>query len=198
MIEREANSGQHKNVRNRDTREYGDPADGERHRQAEVVQLVEPLLNPPDVRICWQVHAMRSFYRGRTAPLRWSVDSERVSDSRRQCLHDPRRIEHHRDGHGEHDELHEAGDLAGEEKEERDDPHDAKEQRPEKSLKVGDQTLGTERDRRRGKEMGFHNSSLPGSTISCLAASGRCTPLTLRHISKAWAAGWPSPIWNVG
>jgi hypothetical protein len=63
MVERDANNGEQKNVRNGDARENGNPADRERRRQAEVVELVEPLFDPPDVRISWQVHAVRSFYR---------------------------------------------------------------------------------------------------------------------------------------
>ena len=63
VIEGQPNGYEDGNVRNRDTTENGDPADGQRHRQAEIIKLVEPLLNSPDVRICGQVHEVRSFGR---------------------------------------------------------------------------------------------------------------------------------------
>jgi hypothetical protein len=63
VIEGQPNGRQHANVGNRDAAENGDPADRKRHRQAEIIKLVEPLLNSPDVRICGQVHEVRSFGR---------------------------------------------------------------------------------------------------------------------------------------
>ncbi len=63
VIEGQPNGREDDHVRNRDTTENGDPADGQGHRQAEIIKLVEPFLNSPDVRICGQVHEVRSFGR---------------------------------------------------------------------------------------------------------------------------------------
>jgi hypothetical protein len=59
-------------------------------------------------------------------------------------LHDSWRVENDCDGHREHHELHESGDLPGEEEKDRDDPDDAEEQRPEQALQVRNQTLRTQ------------------------------------------------------
>jgi hypothetical protein len=59
-------------------------------------------------------------------------------------LHDTWRVENDGDGDGEHQELDESGDLAGEEEEDRNDPDDAEEQRPEQALEVRNETLGTQ------------------------------------------------------
>src|ERR1700722_2596506 len=92
-----------------------------------------------------------------------SVDPESVRYSSSQRLHDTGRVEHDSDGYGEHHELDEAGDLASEEEENRDDPHDTEEQRPEQALQVCDQVLRAECDwSRRGSEMRKHKTSLPG------------------------------------
>src|SRR5689334_19168349 len=80
-------------------------------------------------------------------------------------MHDARRVEDDRNGDGKHDELHEPGDLAGEQEEDRYDPDDAEEQWPEQTLQVGDETLRTQGHwSHRGGEVSMHNMSLPGST----------------------------------
>jgi hypothetical protein len=70
VIEGQPNSRQDGNVGNRDATENGNPADGKRHRQAKIIELVETLLNSPDVRIRGQVHEVRSFGGDGVSPLR--------------------------------------------------------------------------------------------------------------------------------
>src|SRR5437764_14759596 len=60
-----------------------------------------------------------------------SVDPERARDALGERADDTRRVENDGDRYGQHHELDEAGDLAGEQKEDRDNPADAQEQRPE-------------------------------------------------------------------
>jgi hypothetical protein len=62
------------------------------------------------------------------------VDSERVRYASGERMYDAWRVKDDRNGDGQHDELHESGDLAGEEEEDRYDPDDAKEQWPEQTL----------------------------------------------------------------
>jgi hypothetical protein len=62
------------------------------------------------------------------------VDPKRICYSGSQCLDDAGGVEDHGNRDGEHDELHEPGDLASEQEEERDDADYPKEQRPEKAL----------------------------------------------------------------
>jgi len=49
-------------------------------------------------------------------------------------MYDAWRVKDDRNGDGQHDELHESGDLAGEKEEDRYDPDDTKEQWPEQTL----------------------------------------------------------------
>jgi len=49
-------------------------------------------------------------------------------------MYDAWRVKDDRNGDGKHDELHEPGDLASEEEEDRYDPDDTKEQWPEQTL----------------------------------------------------------------
>src|ERR1700761_6926101 len=78
-----------------------------------------------------------------------SVDSERVRYPGGQYLDDAGGVEDHRDGDGQHQELDKTGDLASEQEEDRDDPHDAQEQGPEQPLQVGDQAVSAQSQRSR-------------------------------------------------
>jgi hypothetical protein len=79
-------------------------------------------------------------------------------------MYDAWRVKDDRNGDGKHDELHESGDLACEEEEDRYDPDDTKEQWPEQTLQVVDETLRTQGHwSHRGSEVSIHNMSLPGS-----------------------------------
>jgi len=102
-----------------------------------------------------------------------SVDSERVRYAGGKRVHDARRIEDDRNGHGQHDKLHEPGDLPSEEEEDRDDPDDAEEQWPEQALEVGNQTLRTQGHWCHRGEVSKHNMSLPGSNEHPGCAAGR-------------------------
>ena len=51
-----------------------------------------------------------------------------------QRLYDVRHVENHGDRNSQHDELHEPGDLASEEEEQRHDAYEAEEQRAEEAL----------------------------------------------------------------
>jgi hypothetical protein len=62
------------------------------------------------------------------------VDSERVRYASGKRMDDAWCVKDDRNGDGQHDELHESGDLAGEEEEDRYDPDDTKEQWPEQTL----------------------------------------------------------------
>ena len=90
---------------------------------------------------------MRSFGRSGGA-VTGLVESERVRDSGGQCLHDAGRVENDGDQHGQHDELHKPGDLAGEQEEQGNDANDAEEERTEQALEVGDEALGAQGGRR--------------------------------------------------
>jgi hypothetical protein len=79
-------------------------------------------------------------------------------------MHYAWRVKDDRNGNGKHDELHESGDLACEEEEDRYDPDDTEEQWPEQTLQVRDETLRTQGHwSHRGGEVSMHNMSLPGS-----------------------------------
>src|ERR1035438_3139702 len=65
-----------------------------------------------------------------------SVDAECVRDALRERLNNARGVEDHGDRDGEDDELHESDYFTGEQEEERDDPDDSQEQRPEKPLQA--------------------------------------------------------------
>jgi hypothetical protein len=69
VIERDANSREHKNIRGRDAGENGNPADRKGRGQAEVIELVEPFLDPPDIRIRWQVHLNALLLLGRSSTV---------------------------------------------------------------------------------------------------------------------------------
>jgi hypothetical protein len=56
VTKRQSYSDQQNDIRYRDPGEYGDPVDRQRHRQPEIIKLVEPLLDAPDIRIRGQVH----------------------------------------------------------------------------------------------------------------------------------------------
>jgi hypothetical protein len=62
------------------------------------------------------------------------VDSERVRYASGERMYDAWRVKDDRNGDGQHNELYESGDLAGEEEEDRYDPDDTKEQWPEQTL----------------------------------------------------------------
>jgi hypothetical protein len=72
------------------------------------------------------------------------VDSERVRYAFGERPHDIWCVKNDRDGDREHDELHESCDLTGEQEEDRNDPDDPEEQRPEQALQVRNQTLRTQ------------------------------------------------------
>jgi hypothetical protein len=57
-VERQSDEPEQERPRGQHTGEDADPDYGERHRQPQVVKLVEPLLNPPDIGIRGQVHAV--------------------------------------------------------------------------------------------------------------------------------------------
>jgi hypothetical protein len=79
-------------------------------------------------------------------------------------MNDAWRVKDDRNGDGKHDKLHESGDLACEKEEDRYDPDDTKEQWPEQTLQVADETLRTQGHwSHRGSEVSIHNMSLPGS-----------------------------------
>jgi hypothetical protein len=61
MAERQPEEGERHHVRHGNGRENRDLANWERHGQAEVVQLVQPFLDTPDVGIGGQVHQPLSF-----------------------------------------------------------------------------------------------------------------------------------------
>jgi hypothetical protein len=61
VAERQTENGENDDVRQSDCREHGYLADRQRHRQPEVVQLVEPLLDPPDIRVSGQIHRLHPF-----------------------------------------------------------------------------------------------------------------------------------------
>ena len=61
VTEREAEHREDNHVGNDNSREYADQAHRERHRQPEVIQLVEPFLDPPDIGIGGQIHRLRPF-----------------------------------------------------------------------------------------------------------------------------------------
>jgi hypothetical protein len=61
VTERQTENGEDDDVRQSDCREHGYLADRQRHRQPEVVQLVEPLLDPPDIRVGGQIHQLHPF-----------------------------------------------------------------------------------------------------------------------------------------
>ena len=65
VVEGKAEHSEQNHIRHGDRREDGYLADRYWHRQPEVVQLVEPLLDPPDARICGQIHLVLSFRSGR-------------------------------------------------------------------------------------------------------------------------------------
>src|ERR1700733_9241823 len=107
-------------------------------------------------------------YVGRSTGLRSSarnnsVDPESVRYPLGQCLNDLRHVENHADRDSQHNELHEPGDLASEEEEQRHDTHDAEEQRAEEGLQVVDEILGADRRLRgRGDDDRYgHYPSLP-------------------------------------
>jgi hypothetical protein len=64
------------------------------------------------------------------------VHAERTSNARCDRLNNARRVENDGNGDRQHDELHEANDLAREEKEDRDYTDDPEKNRPEKSLQI--------------------------------------------------------------
>jgi hypothetical protein len=65
VVEGEPEHGEQDHIRHGDSREYGDLANRHRHWQPEVVQLVEPLLDPPNTGIRGQIHLVLSFRSGR-------------------------------------------------------------------------------------------------------------------------------------
>jgi hypothetical protein len=56
VIEGQSYSDQENDIGYRDPGEYGDPVDRQRHGQPEIIKLVKPLLDSPDIRISGQVH----------------------------------------------------------------------------------------------------------------------------------------------
>jgi hypothetical protein len=56
VIKRQPDHDQDENIGYRYPGKYGNPVDRERRGQPEVIELVEPFLDPPDVRISGQVH----------------------------------------------------------------------------------------------------------------------------------------------
>jgi hypothetical protein len=66
------------------------------------------------------------------------VNPECVGYPRGQRLQDVRCVENDGDRDSQRNELHEAGDLASEEEEERHDADDAEKQRAKEALQVGD------------------------------------------------------------
>jgi hypothetical protein len=91
-------------------------------------------------------------------------------------MHDAWRVKDDRNGNGKYDELHESGDLAGEEEEDRYDPDDTKDQWPEQTLQVGNEALRTQGHwSHRGGEVSGHNMSLPGSVEHPGSAAAGCS-----------------------
>jgi hypothetical protein len=128
VIERQPDRYQENDVGYRNPRKYGDPVDRQRRGEPEVIELIQPLFDPPDVRISGQVHLLALLSEKR------SVDPECVCYSRSQRLDDAWGIEDHGNRDGEDDELNEPGDLTSKKEEERDDTYYSKEQWPEKAL----------------------------------------------------------------
>jgi hypothetical protein len=56
VVEGHSYRDQENDVRYRNPRKYGYPGDRQRRGQPKVIKLVEPLFDPPDVRIRGQVH----------------------------------------------------------------------------------------------------------------------------------------------
>src|ERR1035438_827129 len=103
-----------------------------------------------------------------------SVDAECVRDALRERLNNARGVEDHGDRDGEDDELHESDYFTGEQEEERDDPDDSQEQRPEKPLQVSHETRGAERHRVCADERLERHRSTPGYVGLRLAWQGSC------------------------
>ena len=61
VVERQSEHGKEHHVGHGDRREHGDLANRQRHGQPEVVQLVQPLFDPPNARVGGQIHLMISF-----------------------------------------------------------------------------------------------------------------------------------------
>src|SRR5215467_5950061 len=75
------------------------------------------------------------------------MHAECVCYSHRERSYDSRDVKDDRDSDREHEELHKPNDLAGEEKEYRDDPDNPQEQRPEECLQIRHEPVAAERDR---------------------------------------------------
>jgi hypothetical protein len=74
------------------------------------------------------------------------VDAERIRYASGKRLHDARGVKYDGYRDREHEELHEAENLAGEEEEDGNDTDNPKEQRSEQALKVSDETGSAERN----------------------------------------------------
>jgi len=61
VIERKSEHSEKHHVRHGNGREHRELADRQRHGQPEVIQLVEPFLDPPDVGVGGQIHLVLSF-----------------------------------------------------------------------------------------------------------------------------------------
>src|ERR1022692_3689112 len=80
VVERQTEHRQEHHVRNGNCREHRNLANGKRHRQPKVVQLIQPLLNSPDTGVGGQIHQTLSF-----RPLRQALRcSELLSTNERQ------------------------------------------------------------------------------------------------------------------
>jgi hypothetical protein len=139
VVERQAEQRQKNYIGHRDGGEDCNLPNGQRHRQAEVVELVQPFLNPPDARIGGQLHRSLSFMPGRR-----SVDAQCLGDPLRKRLHDAWGVKDHSDRDGKDNELDEPDDLACEQEEERHDSDDPQEQRAKETLQIRNQAVRIE------------------------------------------------------
>jgi hypothetical protein len=56
VVEWQPYSDKEQDIRDRNASKYGNPVDRQRRREPEVIELIQPLFDSPDVRIGRQVH----------------------------------------------------------------------------------------------------------------------------------------------